>query len=62
MIEISQLKEIESLKDVSEEALTFLASVLQKRTYQDKERSPREPRKAKPRALRWCPPGNLWGS
>ncbi len=37
MIEISQLKEIESLKDVSEEALTFLAGALQKRTYQDKE-------------------------
>lgn len=37
MIEVSQLKELESLKDVSEEALTFLAGALQKRSYQDKE-------------------------
>ena len=37
MIEISQLKEMESLREISEEALTYLAGSLQKRTYQDKE-------------------------
>jgi CRP-like cAMP-binding protein len=37
MIEVSQLKEMESLKEISEEALTYLAGSLQKRTYQDKE-------------------------
>jgi CRP-like cAMP-binding protein len=37
MIEVSQLKEMESLKVISEEALTYLAGSLQKRSYQDKE-------------------------
>ena len=37
MIEVSQLKEMESLREISEEALTYLAGSLQKRTYQDKE-------------------------
>lgn len=37
MIEVSQLKEIESLKEISEEALSYLAGSLQKRTYQDKD-------------------------
>jgi CRP-like cAMP-binding protein len=37
MIEVSQLKEIESLKEVSDEALGFLADALQKRTYNDQE-------------------------
>jgi CRP-like cAMP-binding protein len=37
MIEISQLKEIESLKDIADEALTYLAGSLQKRTFRDKE-------------------------
>jgi CRP-like cAMP-binding protein len=37
MIEVSQLKEMESLKEISEEALTYLAGSLQRRTYQDKE-------------------------
>ena len=37
MIEVSQLKEMESLKEISEEALTHLAGSFQKRTYQDKE-------------------------
>lgn len=37
MIEVSQLKEMASLREISEEALTYLAGSLQKRTYQDKE-------------------------
>ena len=37
MIEISQLKDIESLREISDEALSHLAGSFQKRTYKDKE-------------------------
>ncbi|UCG39085.1 MAG: cyclic nucleotide-binding domain-containing protein [bacterium] len=37
MIEVSQLKEMETFQGVSDEALNFLADSLQKRTYSDKE-------------------------
>lgn len=37
MIEISQLKDIESLREISDEALSHLAGSLQKRSYKDKE-------------------------
>ena len=37
MIEKSRLKEIESFKDVTEEALDYLSKSLQKRTFSDKE-------------------------
>jgi CRP-like cAMP-binding protein len=37
MIEIAQLKEVESLKDISDEALALLANSFQKRAYRDKD-------------------------
>ncbi|UCF31065.1 MAG: cyclic nucleotide-binding domain-containing protein [bacterium] len=37
MIDVSELKELESLKGVSDGALSFLADAFQKRSYNDKE-------------------------